>query len=71
MYTLISKFAIIPTKKQVVKIRKAEADTDSGGCETTHAQGCKYFNSACLLHVIHPQLLKRKTIFIYIFGLQK
>ena len=28
MYTLISKFAIIP-KKQFVKIRKIEADSDS------------------------------------------
>ena len=29
MYTLISKFAIIPPKTQFVKIRKIEADSDS------------------------------------------
>ena len=33
MYTLISKFAIIPPKKQVVKIRKIDADSDSDGGE--------------------------------------
>jgi len=29
MYTLISKFAIIPPKKQVVKIRMTQADSNS------------------------------------------
>jgi len=32
-YIYISKFAIIPPKKQVVKIRKIEADFDSDGDE--------------------------------------
>ena len=35
MNTFISKFAIIPQKKQVVKIRKIEADSDSD-CDETH-----------------------------------
>jgi len=33
MKTFISKFAIIPPKKQVVKIRKSESDPDSTGDE--------------------------------------
>jgi len=33
MYTLLSKFAIIPPEKQVVKIRKTEAGSDSDGEE--------------------------------------
>ena len=33
MYTLVSKFAIIPSYKQVFKIRKTEADFDSDGGE--------------------------------------
>jgi len=32
-YTLISKFAISPPKKQVVNTRKTEADSDSDGGE--------------------------------------
>ena len=35
MNTFISKFAIIPQKKQVVKIRKIEADSDSD-CDENH-----------------------------------
>jgi len=31
IYTFISKFATIPSKKQIVKIRKIEADPDSDG----------------------------------------
>jgi len=54
------KFAIIPPKKHVVKIRKTEADSDSNGGENC--------NSTCSLDVIHPQLLKRYIYFcIYIF----
>jgi len=33
--TFISKFAIIPQKKQVVKIRQIEADSDSD-CDENH-----------------------------------
>jgi len=33
MKTFISKFAIIPLKKQVVKIRKIESEPDSTGDE--------------------------------------
>jgi len=33
MYTFLSKFAIIPLKKQIVKIRKIETDSDSDGDE--------------------------------------
>jgi len=33
MNTFISKLAFIPSKKQVVKIRKIEADSDSDGEE--------------------------------------
>jgi len=39
MYTLISKVAIIPPKKQVFKIRKIEADTDSDGGENYTCTG--------------------------------
>jgi len=35
MNTFISKFAIIPQNKQVVKIRKIEADSDSD-CDENH-----------------------------------
>ena len=45
--TFISKFAIIPQKKQVVKIRKVETDSDSDCDETTLAQDSKNFNSTC------------------------
>ena len=33
MYTFISQFAIIPPKKQVVKLRKIDADSDCDGGE--------------------------------------
>jgi len=42
MYTLISTFAIIPPKKQVVKIRKTDADNDRGKTvKATLAQDCQ------------------------------
>jgi len=67
MNTFISKFAIIPPKKQVVKIRKIEADSDSNGDEN-HSCSRPHF----LLHVNHPQLLKRNIYFcIYFYGLWK
>ena len=59
-----SKFAVIPPKKEVVKIGRIQADSDSNGGE-------KSLNCNCLLHVIHPQLLNRNIYFcIYVFGLQ-
>ena len=66
MNICISKFAIIPPKNQIVKIRKIEADADSDG-ETTLAQDSKKFNSTCSLHINHPQLLKR-NIYICIYA---
>jgi len=39
--------------------------------KATLAQECNNCNSTCSLHVIHPQLLKRKNIFVYTHGLQK
>jgi len=59
MYTLISKFAIIPSKKQIVKIRKIEADSDSdrdenNTCSKLQKKSIALYN--CSLHVIHPQL---------------
>jgi len=72
MNTLISKFATIPPKKQVVKIRKIEADPDSNGDENHTCSKHQHFNTTCLLHVNHPQLLKRNIyIWIYVFGLGK
>jgi len=53
MNTFTSKFAIIPQKKQVVKIRKIKAGSDSDYDERL-AQDCKNFNSNCSLHVNHP-----------------
>jgi len=59
MYTLISKFAIIPPKKQVAKIRTIEADPDSDEGESHTCTKVQNINSTCSLHVIHPQLLKQ------------
>jgi len=55
----ISTFVIIPPKKEIVKIRKTEADSDIDGGENTLAQDCKNFNITFLLHAIYPQLLRR------------
>jgi len=41
--TFISKFATIPLKKQVVKIRKIEADSDSGGEENHTCSRLQFF----------------------------
>jgi len=41
MYTEISKFTIIPPKKQVVKIRKTEADSVSDGSENHNCSKLK------------------------------
>jgi len=69
----ISKFAIIPPNKQVVKIKKIDTDSDSetdGDENHTCSILQKKFNSTCSLHVNHPQLLKRNIFFcIYVFGL--
>jgi len=52
MNICISKFTIIPPKKQFVKIRKIEADSDSDGDKKTHLlKTAKKFNSTCSLHV--------------------
>ena len=63
----ISKFAIIPPKKQVVKIRKIEADSDSNGDKnhTCSRQQTK-INSTFLLHVNYSQLLMR-NIYFFVF----
>jgi len=54
--SFISKFAIIPLKKQVVKIKTIEADSDIDG------DGNHTFSRL--------QLLKRNIYFcIYVFGL--
>jgi len=63
--SFISKVAIIPPKKQVVKIKMIEADSDIDGDGNHTSQDCTKFNSTCLLHVNHPQLLKR-NIFLYL-----
>ena len=40
--------------------------------KNTLAQDCKHFNSSCLLHLNHLQLLKRNMyICIFVFGLKK
>ena len=68
MCTLISKFAIITPKNQVVKIRKTEADPDSDAGENHTCSRLQNFNSTCLLHVIHPQLFKRNKYYcIYVY----
>jgi len=48
MNTFISKFAIIPQKKQVVKIRKIEADSDSD-CDENHTCSRLQKNSKALV----------------------
>jgi len=58
MYTFISKFVIITSKEQVIKIRKTEADSNSDGGENHTCSSSKNLNSTCSLQVIHPQLLK-------------
>ena len=63
MNICISKFAIQPLKKQFVKIRKIEADSDSDGEKHTCSRLQKKFNSTCSLHINHPQLLKRNIYF--------
>ena len=51
----IKMFAIIPLKKQVVKIRNTDAKTLTVmDVKTTLAQDCKHFNITFSLHVIHP-----------------
>ena len=70
MYTLLSKFAVFPPKKQVVNIKRLRLTLTVMDIKTTLAQD--NLNSTCPLHVIHPQLLKPNIYFcIYIFGLQK
>jgi len=67
--SFISKFAIIPPKKQVVKLKKTEADSGSDGDENhTCLRLQKIINSTCSLHVNHSQLLKR-NIYICIYVL--
>jgi len=44
MTTFISKLAIIPSKKQVVKIRKIEADPDSDGEENHSSSRLQIFH---------------------------
>jgi len=43
MYTLISKFAIIPPKKEVFKMRKLRLTPTMMEVKTTLAQDCKKF----------------------------
>jgi len=50
MYTIISIFAIIPPKKEVVKIRKTKSDSDSDGGENhtcTRLQTFHFHYFAC------------------------
>ena len=67
MYTLISEFAIILLKKQVVKIRKTEADSDSDGGEnhTCSRLQKKHSFVACYL----SSVAQAKYIFLYIYFL--
>jgi len=61
------KFAIIPSKKQVVKIKKLESDSDSNGDEN-HTCSILQFTSTCSLHGNHRQLLKQNiSIFAIMF----
>jgi len=58
------------TKQQIVKTRNTEADDDSGGGENHTYSLCSWMltvNSTCLIHVSHPQLLKRNMYFVIIF----
>ena len=67
MNICISKFAIITPKKQLVKIRKIEADADSDGEKHTCSRQQKKFNSTCSFSINHPLLLKRNIIiFLYL-----
>jgi len=69
MNIFILTFAIILPKKQVIKIRKTEAGSDSDGGETHTYFRLQNFNSICLLHANHSQLFI--YICIYVFGLYK
>jgi len=62
----------MPPKKQVVKIRKTESDSDTDGVKNTLAQDCKMFNCKCSLHVSHSHLSQRNIYnCFYGLGLQK
>jgi len=66
--TVISKFAIVPPKKQVVKTRKIVTDSASDGDENHTCSILQNFNSTCSLHVNHPRRFKRNIyVCVYVF----
>jgi len=72
MNTFISKLAIIPPKKQVVKIRKIEANADSDGDEN-HTCPRLQKNSIALVRcmfIILSCLIEIYIFLYYVFGLE-
>jgi len=73
MYVLRSTFAIILLKKQIVKIRKSKADSDSDGGENNIRSRLQKIQKHLFVAFYLPSAAQAKYIYfcIYIFYYQK
>jgi len=66
MYTFNSKFAVIRPKKQVVKIRKIEADPDSDGGDNHAFTRLQTFQQHLFVACYSSSAAQAKYIYLYL-----